>query len=304
MWYLGYYRGLRKRGFDFNRPLSIGSRVHDALAAYYDPAQRLDPLAHLDRTVTADLEAHPAFETDIRKEADLCRAMLEGYVQWVQETGADEGFRLIAAEGAREVPLFPDDPQLAHVTLLSKLDARVLREVDGARLALEHKTVADLSTPLPILQLDTQLLTEQLVEHMALAREDTEALAAKGCVYNMLRKVKRGPRAKPPFYGRETVTHNVAELRNHWKHVVGTAREIVTAEKLLADGADHHVVCPPNVTRDSKWDNEFLPIYLLLDDGSDPEPAIADLYEVGNPLERYSGLSAAEINAVGVGLPA
>jgi hypothetical protein len=230
--------------------------------------------------------------------------MIEGYVQWVQETGADQGYRIIASEGAREVPLIPDDPVIGDVTLLAKLDARVIRESDGARLQLEHKTVGDLSMPLLSLQLDTQLLTEHLVEYMALLSEGREAEAAKGVLYNMLRKVKRTARAKPPFYRRETVEHNVHELRNHWKHVVAVAYEIRAAEKALNSGVEHHRVVPPSPNRDCKWDCEFFGICPLLDDGSDVEPALADLYSTHDPLERYAGLSAAETNTDGVGLPA
>lgn len=301
MWYLSYYCCLGKKDVDFNRPLSIGSRTHDCLAAYYDPQRRLDPLKWLDASLAKDLAEYPAFEDELKKEGDLCRAMLEGYVEWLQETGADQGLRLIATEGAREVPLEPNT--LPGVTLLTKLDARVLRESDGARLALEHKTVGDLSTPLQLLQLDQQLLTEHLVEVMALRREGRDDEAAQGVMYNMLRKVKRTVRAKPPFYGRETVMHNKAELRHHWMHVYETARQIMSAVERLNAGEDHHFVCPPNPDlKNSRWNNPFIKLYLLMDDGSDWEAAAADLYEVINPLERYAHLSAAEVNAAGVGL--
>ena len=214
------------------------------------------------------------------------------------------GYRLISTEGAREVPLDPSNDLISDVTVLAKLDARIMREDDGARLALEHKTVGDLSMPLASLQLDTQLLTEHLVEFMALKSEGREADAAQGVLYNMLRKVKRTARAKPPFYRRETVQHNVWELRNHWKHVCAIAMAIRSAEQSLAAGADHHFIAPPSPTRDCKWDCEFYGICPMFDDGSDVAAPIADLYETHDPLERYDGLSAAETNTDGVGLPA
>lgn len=301
-WYLSYYRKLARDGKSFNNPLSIGTRVHDALSAYYDPNERKDPMLVLAQSVDADLAKYPACEKDIRAEADLCDAMLSGYLQWVQETGVDAGLRIVAAEGARVVPLAPNDPGLKDVNLLSKLDVRVLREFDGARLALEHKTVGDLSTPLQTLKLDTQLLTEHLVEYMALKVEGKEEEAAKGVLYNMLRKVKRTARAKPPFYGRETVPHNLDELRNHWKHVVIVAHQILAAQTLLDTGVDHNLVCEPNPTRDCKWDCPFFKVCVMFDDGSDVEGALRDLYVTVDPLERYADLLAAEINADGVGL--
>lgn len=286
-WWLASYRGLRRSGaHDFNRPLGIGTRVHDALAAYYHPTERQDPIAFLDAGLARDIAANSAYESEITKEGDLARIMLEGYVQWVQEEGKDVGYTILSTEGALEVPLF------AGATILSKLDARV-QDPDGNRLALEHKTTGGLNMGMPTLKLDTQLLTEHLVEYMSLLAEGREGEAAHGILYNMLLKSKRTARAKGPFYRRETVHHNVDELRNHWRHVYATAAEILRTEAALGAGADHHDIVPPNPTRDCSWDCPFYQVCVMADDGSDFEGALANLYEVRDPLERYDDLLAA-----------
>src|ERR1035437_1114023 len=158
-WYLGNYRGLIRRSVEFNRPLSIGNRVHGALEAYYSPAERIDPIDWIKRTVADDIGKHPASQTDIEKEAQLATIMMEGYIQWVEETGADVGMELLSAEGASEVELIP-----GALSLLTKMDAQV-RTPDGLRLNLEHKTAASLTVALPTLQMDSQCLTEHLVEY-------------------------------------------------------------------------------------------------------------------------------------------
>jgi hypothetical protein len=56
-----------------------------------------------------------------------------------------------------------------------------------------------------------------------------------GILVNLLKKVKRTASAKPPFYARVDVPHNIHELRNHWKHVVHRA-EIADAERRLDAG--------------------------------------------------------------------
>lgn len=281
-WWLSHYRGLRRADVEFNRPLSIGNRVHQCLEVLYSVGERGNPLAKLRETVDADLAKFPMHATDIAKEADLCQAMLEGYLQWLEEEGCDIGFRVVASEGRREAPL------IDGVNLLAKLDARVVHEERAdIRLALEHKTVGDLSTPLTLLQIDTQLLTEHLVEFLALREEGRESEAAQGVLYNMLRKCKRTARAKPPFFGREEVNHNVHELRAHWLHVQRVAEEILQAERELLEGKQHHEVVYPNPTRDCKWDCEFFHLCPLLNDGSDYEALIAADYVTGNPLERY-----------------
>lgn len=289
-WWLSHHRGLVSRRVEFNRPLSIGTRVHDALAAYYDPFARIDPLQHMADTVSLDVATYPAYEADIRKEAKLCEIMLEGYLQWCEETGADVGMELISAEGADEYPLpLPDGAPWADLRLLTKIDAQV-RTPDELRLALEHKTVGSLTIALPTLQMDTQCLTEHLVIHLKLNAEGREDERADGVLYNMLRKVKRTAAAKPPFYDRKPVRHNVSELRNHWFHVTAIAAEIADAENRLAAGESHHTVCPPNPTKDDSWQNPFFNIFPLFDDGSDVESAIEELYVVRDPLERYADL--------------
>lgn len=286
-WYLNYYRGLQPTGLDFNKPLSIGQRVHEVLSVYYQPGtERIVPLDYFRMTVDRDVEAHPEQESEIRKEADLCEAMLEGYFEWLAEEGEDSDLEVIEPEAEMEAPLEGLD-----ATLLSKIDARVRRISDGKVFALEHKTVADLKKPVRKLQVDTQLLTEHLVEFLHDLGDGGSADAPKatGALYNMLRKVKRTASAKPPFFGREEVRHNVEELRNHWRHVAQVAAEIAELRSKLDGGADHHDVCYPSPTNDCDWDCEFKNVCLagLFDDGSDPEPLLADLYAVGDPLERY-----------------
>jgi hypothetical protein len=105
---------------------------------------------------------------------------------------------------------------------------------------------------------------------------------------NLLKKVKRTASAKPPFYARVDVPHNIHELRNHWKHVVQVAAEIADAERRLNEGEDHHFVAPPTSIPDRcKWDCEFFRVCPLADDGSDFEGALNAIYEERDPLERY-----------------
>jgi len=292
-WYLGTYRGLQKRGIEFDNPLSIGTRMHDTLQHYYVPGlERPDPMAHFEAGVEEDVSEHPAMEDDIRKEADLCRAMLEGYLQWLEEEGEDSDIRVVEPESEMEAPLVvaDDGSGTVEATLLSKIDARVERVSDGKRGALEHKTVGgSFKEALPTLQVDTQLLTEHLVEYLHLLEHEGEGTRAEFILYNMLRKVKRTARAKPPFYERHEVTHTVEELRNHWKHVHRIATEIIATRAELDGGASHHELCPPNPTRDCRWECEFRDVCLpgRLDDGQDPEPMIQDFFEVGDPLARY-----------------
>lgn len=297
-WYLSTYRRLGKLAPDLpGEPLSIGNVVHDALAAYYEsrqPRKRkvIDPVAWAEQQYAVRIQEVPQYAESLEKERQLTTIMLQGYLEWLEETGADADLRIVGAETMVEVVIVPESEHGSAVHLISKLDAPVERISDGAKLVLEHKTVGSLDRPLETLKLDTQLLSE----HLARFLHDMEAGASadeaydqcQGVLYNMLRKVKRSATAKPPFYGREDIIHNRYELRNHWRHVLAVAREIQATTKALNAGGDHHTLCAPNPTRDCSWDCDFFKVCVMFDDGSNAEGALNALYEERDPLQRYA----------------
>jgi len=293
-WWLSSYRRLKPAMPPHpGSALSIGDLVHDALAQYYDPDVRLDPIAYVQNLIDEDIAAMPMLEDDLLKERDLVTIMLEGYFEWLAETGHDQDLVIHGAERMVDVPMTPE----GDVRLLSKLDAPVERVSDGAKLALEHKTTGSLDKNLEGLKLNTQFLTEHLARFMADMAQGATAEeaydACHGILLNQLRKVKRTAQAKPPFYAREDVPHNIHELRNHWKHVMSTARQIQAATARLDAGEDHQLVVPPNPISDRcPWDCPFYKVCVMFDDGSDAEGAIEAMYVDHDPLERYAGAEA------------
>jgi len=283
-WWFSYRRGLATKKREINKPRTIGTRLHLALQAHYDPTDGRDALTAFEEALRADLEGidqeeRPFDYSDLVKEGDLCRAMIEGYVQWLEETGNDSDLEVLAAEDAARAKLSDD------VEILSKIDVRVRQRSDGARLAMDHKSVGSLTQPIKLLQLDTQMLTEHLVEYLDSGMETR----VDGVLYNMLRKVKRTASAKPPFYGREPVRHNLEELRNHWRHVKRIADEILAAHDALDAGVNHQDLCYPSpMNNRCEWDCDFFAVCALCDDGSDIEGALADHFEVVDPLRRYA----------------
>ena len=222
---------------------------------------------------------------DLKKEQDLAKAMLEGYIEWVATEAADDGIELVAAETVIEVP--SGNPR---VTLRGKLDQRVVRKTDGARMFLDHKTVADLTTPVRLLPIDEQMKFYHLLEQLdgmyrGVSKE--KQWRTDGALYNMLRKVKRTATAKPPFYERVEVRHNRAVIESTWKRVHKVCEEIVAAHSALDAGADHQYVCPPRPSRDCTWKCEFFAICKMFDDGSNVEGLVNEYYEHGDPHERY-----------------
>lgn len=295
-WYLGSYRGLKKRVDDEAGSATwVGNFVHEALAWYYDPANNFaSPVAYAESLLDQAIQDAPGEETNLRKEFVLVKLMLEGYMEWLAESGADADLKILGSERMVRVPLRQAGGEPLGVYLLSKLDVPVERNSDGQRLALEHKTVQHLSQPLIGFRIDAQFLTEHLARFLGsieAGMTPEEALRdCSGVLVNMLRKVKRTGSAKPPFFGREEVRHNIHELRSHWRHVVEIASEIAAAEARLDAGESHHTVCPPTPIPDRcSWDCPFFKVCPMADDGSDFEGVLGAVYEEHDPLERYEG---------------
>lgn len=282
-WYLQYYRRLAKRREAATGPRAIGNRVHTCLELHYSPDRDRDLLALHDALVQEDLARFPDEASDIAKEGELSRAMLEGYVEWIAEEAADEGLSIVSSEEAVEVEL--DLPSGRPLTLMAKLDVLV-EDHEGRTVFMDHKTVQDFSVARRLHQ-NRQMLTYCMIQYLRRAAGE-DVLPAGGGLYNMLRKVKRTSRAKPPFFMRLAVQHNVDELRSMYLRVVGELEAILDVEQALDDGADHRLVCWPNPSRDCSWKCDFASVCRGFDDGSDVESTLADLYHENDPYKRYS----------------
>jgi hypothetical protein len=300
-WYLSHHLRLKKKaGDEPGSALSIGNSYHDALAAYYDPKNPVNPVEYVEAAYSLAITEHPSEEKELLKEKELLLAMTKGYLEWLAETGEDSNLIVQGSEQTVRVPLRSADGEpitLANgetLHLLSKLDAPVERKSDGLKLALEHKTTGSLDEPLGGYRIDAQFLTEHLARFLQAIEdgwtpEDAYA-SCSGILVNLAKKVKRTAAAKPPFYKRVDVIHNIHELRNHWKHVVQIAYEIADAEMRLNAGESHQSVCRPTPIPDRcKWECEFFRICPLADDGSDFEGALEAMFEERDPLERYAG---------------
>ena len=107
--------------------------------------------------------------------------------------------------------------------------------------------------------------------------------------WNTLRRVKRTSRAKPPFYVRPPVDHNINELRAYVLKLIGTISDIIHVEAQLNAGASHQVVVYPTPGRDCTWKCQFLKVCRMFDDGSRVEAALEHMYIKRDPLSYYGG---------------
>lgn len=287
-WWLSDYRRLTKD--EYRSPLNVGNLVHGGLEQYYlgaygdDEPAFVDPITWVKNKSLAVMEEFPEDAEFIAKDATLAGIMVEGYMEWLQETAADAEVTRVEPERIIRAELVPG------VSLLGKLDGKVEFH-DGWTGFREDKTVGNFIDLPSIAQWDRQLLTYDLLEYLEYLENEMQEAPPEpltdGAVLNMLRKVKRTAAAKPPFYARHKVEHNIHELRSHWKHVVGISREMQRVVDRLDAGEDHHRVVPPTPQTDCRWSCPFFTICPMFDDASDVEAVLALEYREHDPLERY-----------------
>lgn len=298
-WWLAWYRKLALATETFVGVRSVGDRIHRALQQWYVPEghPRVDPRNALERVIVEDWTkiAQLARERNVEDEqlgilakefadsTNLERAMVEGYVQWLEESGSDAELRVIASETPLQAKL--EDSSGRPLAFIGKLDVRVTRVTDGVNLVLDHKTVGDLKSPAVTLPQNEQMLHYMLLEWL---NSDEGEKRCDGALYNMLKRTKRSSRATPPFYDRVEVRHNPHELAAYRRRALAASGNILDAIERLDDGDSHFDVVYPSPRGECKWDCDFFAVCNLFDDGSaGTEDMINVLYKTVDPRDRY-----------------
>jgi RecB family exonuclease len=280
-WWLSYPEGWRPRPSpaQYLGPLAIGSRVHKALEMFYKKSD--DPLithALLLDQARIDM-GDDGFALDkLDSEGELGRLMLEGYQEWVDNEGLDADVAILGVEEILKADVLP-----GRMRLIGKIDLRIQRLRDDTRAVLDFKTSANFDDFTATAHMAPQLLSYMTLDH---ASGDPRT-RVDGGIYRLLRKVKRGPRAVPPFYRELTIRHNVFFLRSFWRRLQGTLTQMYEARRALENGEAHQFWAYPTPTRTCSWDCAFLRICPMFDDGSGVEHALADEYVRGDPYDYY-----------------
>lgn len=274
-WLLSYFWGYQRTDRAPVGSSILGIRLHAALEGHY--GYGLDPVALVRRFYRDALEEHAEYQDELIKELGLALAVLEGYLEWVAETGADADLRVVATELDLTVPL----PEVPGVSLRAKLDQRVQRLSDGAVLFLDHKSVANFEKRKTLAR-DEQMKTYQLL--LIMAREigimpaDTLIM---GGIFNMLRKVKRTAKASPPFYHREPFLYNAADMTSMRLRLVTSCTEIMRARAIMGEATERQMAGQadavqlaqqrfllPTPSLACDWMCAFTEICSMMDDGS------------------------------------
>jgi len=286
-WWLAHWRKLAPKTQHLNLNRETGTIVHDVLAHAYNNAWEIDIKAAVAYSTYAMQEnAHdPECEICIKTTneiTELSILMVEGYKQWLAEEGADSDYEFIAQEEA--VSYVPEGWPW-DVELLGLIDSKFKRISDSASLFRDHKTVQNFTDLPKTAHLDTQFKFYHMLER-ATSKERTD-----GIELNMLKRVKRTSRAKPPFYKRHEVRHDDSTMESFWYQVFETVSDIMKTEDRLSrantEGKPENFMYP-TPTKDCSWDCDFFPVCPMFDSGEDAEDFLATAYIEIDPLVRYA----------------
>lgn len=269
-WFYSQVEGYRRIKAEHTGPLFLGDRVHKALETYYEFESRHASDGFLAASYEHDVALYPDESDALLKEKKLTTAMMEGYHDWLEETGEDEYIEVIGNEGIMEIPY-------GKHWLIGKYDLMVRDLKTGLIWYLDHKTAQDFSGSARF-QIDIQF------KHYAVIGKALHGDEFGGIIWNGLRKVQRTGRAKPPFYMRERITHNADELSAYWKVLHVIIEEMEDAKHKNHYG--YHSMYP-NPSRENCGICTFKNICSMFDDGSDLDFVLDTEYEIVDPLERY-----------------
>ena len=280
-WWLTYYRRLKPKVQNFTGALALGSRIHEALDRHYSTGQDLlEAHTELVKEDIKKLQDEFRDTSSMESEAELGHIMLEGYLEWVEQEGIDAELEMISTEEILERPMLD-----GKVILQGKIDMRVRRKIDGARMIRDFKTVggsfADFGA---MAHMNEQVKTYMLLDEV---QEGEEGERTDGAIFTMLRKVKRGAYAKPPFYDQIEVRHNRFTLRAFLDQLEGTLTDMLNVREALDAGESHYRNAYPTPSKDCKWKCQFFAICPLFDDGSAAEAALSDAFAVADPYGYY-----------------
>ena len=279
-WYVQYYL---QRKPPITMPVGatyMGTRLHAALEGYYSPAIKFtadESKNALFCMYQMDEREFPEAYVGLWKEYDLASVMLDGYFTWLEETGEDAYITVASVEREISVPIS------STVNIRGRLDMSVFDSRTGSKLFMDHKTC------IAFLSEDYLDRDEQAKFYMMLQRLEGKDQWCDGGMFNMLRKVKRGAKAVPPFYMRTVVKHNNESLNSMFKRTYHVCAEIEDTRAQLASGVDHQQIVYPTPTKDCAWRCPLAAgACSMMDDGSDWVSYLEDQWQRVDPNARYT----------------
>lgn len=285
-WMLQYWLRWQK---DYEDPLTSAARdagtvAHAAVEAYYtngghDKQAAIDEISRLRNEAMVIAEDEVAAKHLHHKVYDAAHAMVEGYFEWLEETGADAGLTFTRVEAE----IYTDSP-VEKMGVRGKVDQEIRDDNSGLYFVGDLKTTKEIERPIKLMNLG---IPQALTYVWGLQKEHKDRIYM-GAYWTILRNVKRGATSKPPFYARHLVRIAQPDLDAHELYLTGVLSEIQRTMTRLVHGEDHRLVAPPHRTFDCLWKCPFYDVCEGLNSRFKPEDIGEFGYHQYDPNARYS----------------
>jgi hypothetical protein len=239
----------------------IGTAYHAGIAAWY-ATRNPDIAVGAVNAQMAIWESDGIVIEDDRLEWDKtieqARIMVEGYIEWVQESGEDHGLTFMLIE--RRVKKYLGEFSGIKVYISGQVDISLVTEL-GIKKLVDNKSKGDLKVN-RLLGIDDQLFTyDWLLDYEY----------AYG-VHNMAKRSKRTARATPPFFARTEIKFTDAKRAAFMAQLNGTVQRLVdTYLALEVEPRLHFNLAPPTPTKDCDWKCPFIDVCPMYNEGDDAE---------------------------------
>lgn len=274
-WMNGYFLNLRQPEFSGEAAPKLkrdaGTLVHRDLEAYYN-GETQAPGEYL-RSAPLITSDNPEYAAEWQATYALAQIMLDGFGEWLEEEGHDVGEETVGTEVEVKYRV---ETHEGPVNLVCHID-RIVKDTLFDRYIIDDTKTVDTLEKGGQFAVEEQLLTYALVVSGSPERGGL-GLPVSECRHTMLRRVKRTARAKPPFYGRESIYPSSEQIESIYASQREVLGEILRARRRLSEGEGHAAVAYPNAGMDCSWICDFLPICCAHDDGSDLEGLRNALY--------------------------
>ena len=283
-WYLQYFLKLRRKREPKALARDTGILVHAALHEFYT-AGGLDgefskEIMYQFIKNARDEDLLKVDEQDrkvVREVHDTSKIVLDGYLEWLHETGADIGYRF----NQSEVELRAPGP-VEGTEMMGIIDLGGEHVQSGDMFVMDTKVTNSIDVMLKTLHMG-----EQGPMYAALAKiNDPDPNRGFRVVWNMLKRNKQTARAKPPFYQRYELAMNMDQLRQFYLQLQGQMEEILRTEARLNAGESHVKVAYPTPSGDCTWKCQFFPICGLMGDLKNNDVEYLTQVYYTNPSQR------------------
>jgi hypothetical protein len=292
---LKYYLGITPAEEPPVGNMILGTRVHAAMEGYY--GYGLDPVTVIAALYALAVEAFPEYRTELLAERELAEIMVNGYIEWVAETGKDAGIEVVVTEADLEVPF----DIVPGVKLKARMDQVILNQNTGLLSFLDHKTAPNFESH-EVLALNPQFKFYSVVQRIIARQAGGENARVAGGMINTLRRVKRTAKSNPPYYQRDEFRYTDVELDAAEARIETICREIVTVRRYLdwvyreqggaldsVNDVQRSELYPSPRPYECKWDCPFVTVCPMMDDGSDWPGVLlrSGRYKQQDPYDYY-----------------